>query len=217
MMMFAKMAAMLAGRAATVAPPSFVSSSSNDRGSGTPAISVTAPTGIADGDVLYAIVFSGFSAAAAATITGFSQIAFDNSAAPTITVLKKTAASESGAYSVAETTAGVASAAILVYRGGLGTEDVVGTISRISSGTATNAAPSLTALTRGILLAFFGKAVGSNTVTTPPSGMTLRASKFTNYNLVVYDLSQSAGATGSETVVWTNATGAGGAQLLQIK
>lgn len=200
-----------------VSPPVFVSKSEQDRGSGATAMTVTAPTSITDGNVLYLCVVNNNSGAAAATCTGFSQIFHDSSAAPTVTILKKTAASESGSYSVASTTSANAAAQMLNYAGGYGSEDVVGTVDRSGGTTDTLIAPSITVTVAGVLLAFFYTG-GTDTVLTPPSGMTQRAFKNTNRAMATYELAPSpTGATGTKTLVFSASHSVHSATLMQIK
>jgi hypothetical protein len=200
------------------APPSFISKSEQTRGSGSNAnITVTAPASIADADVLYLAVWGGNSGAAASTCSGFSQIYFDNAAIPSLTILKKTAASESGNYTVANTTTQRLLAEMLVYRGGSATEDVIGTIARATSATQTGS--TINALSSGVLLFFSAAGSTSVTISTPPGGMTQRAATVSsgNYNGATYELTPSAaGATGAKSIVYS-ASQAGGAILMQIK
>lgn len=199
-------------------PPVFVSKSEQTRGSGSAAnITVTAPASIANNDVLYLFVWGANSGSNASTCSGFSQIYFDNSSLPALTILKKTAASESGNYTVVNGTTQRLLAEMLVYRGGSGTEDVIGTIARASS--ATQTASSITAGVNGVLLALFAAGSTSVTISTPPSGMTQRAATTSsaNYNGAAYELTPSAaGSTGSKAIVFS-ASQAGAAILMQIK
>lgn len=200
---------------AVALPPEFVSASSASRPAGTTAMSVAAPSSISDGNGLYLFVIHNSNSANAATCAGFTQIAHSTGTGGTITILRKPASGESGAYSVASTTGGAAQAHILNYSEGEDVEDVAGTFARVSS--ATSVAPSITALSTGALLAIFAVDGGRN-VTTPPSGMTQRAYLNTTVmTIAIYDLSPSAtGSTGTKTLIW-NSSGNDIAQLTQIK
>lgn len=193
--------------------PTFVSSSINRVSASTN--TVTAPSGIQDGDLLVGLTYVG----GTATVTppsGFSQIYADQLANPGATLNVKIAQSESGNYTFTASTSINFTATILVYRNATAV-NTVGGINRVNSATAT--ALSVTPTNPGILLAAFSNSNGAATITTPPAGMTQRAvnaGASTPPNLAIYDvLNTSTGATGDKTLVWsTSATVSG--FLLQV-
>lgn len=200
---------------APVPPPVFVAGSGNSRGSGTSNVVVTKPTGVVDGDWLYAFIYSQVNVAAP-TISGWTQVYYDNAATQKLTILKRQASSEGASYSVFEPTTGSCSVSIVAYRGGLGDVDVVGTVARAGT-TVTSTASSITATVNGVLLASFGRSATFG-IATPPSGMTQRNSEATSAASAVYDLTPSpAGATGTKTLVWNSPTGTVTSILMQIK
>lgn len=198
-----------------VQPLKFVDFNSNSRASGSAAQSCGLPTGTVDDDWMYAFVWHANSGAAAATIAGWAQVYFNNSANPTLTILKKKAASEGASVSVAGTTSGLMAIIIGTWRGGQGDVDVVGVIARATS--ATGVAASITPTVDGTLLAIFGTGFAGGTVTTPPTGMTLVGSVSATYGRAIYELEKNPpGASGSKTIVWS-AVQVLGSILMQIK
>jgi len=195
---------LMAAAGAALPLPVFVSSSISRTTVATN--TVTAPTGIQDGDLLVAI---GFLVVIEETITpptGFnvqqlnsgSSLAADR---PTTFIATKIASSESGNYTFTWSGSNRASAiAILVYRNATRV-NTVGAITRANSTTAT--AASITSTYAGTLCAAFGINAGTALVTAP-SGLTQRA--FQNANdpsVAVYDLAnQTATATSAYTLVW---------------
>lgn len=208
------LAKMLSGAGGASRPlPSFVSSSLNRVVSTTN--TVTAPSGIQNGDLLIAITYS-TTTAGITPPTGFTQIYNEQTANPFTTVNIKTAASESGNYTFTASTSVTNTVVMLVYRKATYV-NTVGSINRASSGTST--ALSITPTYSGTLLASLTCSSGSASIATPPAGMTQRASNATQGVapvVAVYDLSgQTAAATGNKTLIWSaNSTNSG--LLLQI-
>lgn len=178
--------------------PSFVSASISRVT--TAGNTVTAPTGIQNGDLLVAV---GFNVTIGLTITpptGFNVIELDGTADNTIFIATKTASSESGNYTWTWSTAAPNSVAILVYRNATQV-NTVSSANRTTSATCT--APSITPTNAGTLCAMFASEGASPTVTTPPSGLTQRALSSSSGAMGVYDLSlQQATATSSYALVW---------------
>jgi uncharacterized protein (DUF2141 family) len=194
----------LRARRKTAAAITFVSASTN-RANASTTVTVTAPTGIQNGDLMVCV----FYAAAASTSSlpsGFTSAYTDNTANnPRIAVGWKVAASESGNYVFTAASSTNVTASILVYRNATAFH-IVGTINRAFSATAT--ANSISPTSTGVLLASFSSSIISPTVSTAPSGMTVRTnttgstSAPTNY---VYDQALTAtGATGSRSLVLSN-------------
>lgn len=208
MSMLARFAATGAG---TLPTPTFVSSSSNS-GNNTTSVTVTAPTGIQNGDLLVALTYTN-SASAITAPTGFAQLSNEQAANPFIVLSVKTAGSESGNYTFTSSVSANFTACMLVYRNATQV-NTIGAIGRVTSATAT--ATTITPTYTGVLLAAFTSSNGGATVTTPPSGMTQRAAISGPPNVSIYDLSgQSATATGNKTLVWSPSATVSGV-LLQV-
>lgn len=201
---------MLAGklRAATSSSfrPFFVSSATNVANS--TGVSVSAPPGIVNGDLLIAITYqtATISPATNPIVTppsGFLQIYTELSANTRATVNVKVAASESGSYVFTSPYSGLFRALILVYRNATQVNTISG-INRTSSATAT--ALSLTPTYEGVLVASFSSST-SNSITTPPASMEQRlAPSGGALYAAVYDVPQPVATSGNKTLVW-GATG----------
>lgn len=195
--------------------PTFVSSSANRVASST-SLTVTAPTGIQNGDLIVALTFSTSTTVAISPPSGFSQIFNDVAANPAVTLNTKVAASESGNYTFTSNASATFTVIMLVYRNATNI-NTVGAITRAASATAT--AASITPSYRGVLLAAFSNS-SSATVATSPSGMTSKVSSATVQNLApfarAYELSpQDVAATGNKSLFWqTSATVS--SQLFQV-
>jgi hypothetical protein len=191
--------------------PEFVSSSAQ-RNANTSSITVTAPAGIQNGDVLVALTYTG----GAANITppsGFLQIYNEQAANPQVTINTKIASSESGNYTFTLSTSRNTTAAILVYRNATFV-NTIGDLNRASS-TATATALTITPSYRGVLLSSFSNSANVS-VSTPPSGMTQRVAPINFPTVAIYELSpQEATATGDKTLVWSG-TGTVSGLNLQI-
>lgn len=188
----------LAGSQTTRVKPTFVSSSINS--SAGSAITVTAPSGIQNGDLIVAV---GFSRAANTTFTppsGFNTSYVGSGGARTVAISTKIAASESGNYSF---TWGVALGnvvSILVYRNATSV-NAVGSTTEATSATGT--AGSITPTYAGTLCAAFG-IITTATISTPPSSFTQRSFLSSNNSLAIYDLeNQPAAATSAASLVWS--------------
>lgn len=191
--------------------PTFVSSSANNA-SGATSVTVTAPSGIQDGDLLVAITYTN-AAAAITTPSGFSQLTNEQAANPYVVVSTKTAASESGNYTFNSSVSANFTAAILVYRNATRV-NTVGSVNRLASATAS--ATSITPTYVGTLIAAFTHSNSGATVSGAPSGMTLRASVSGPPNFRAYDLAnQAASATGNKGLLWST-SGTVSGLLLQV-
>lgn len=189
-------------RAATAARalPVFVSSSVQRVSSAT-SVTVTAPTGIQNGDLLVAVLVANDDRGEKTLPSGFVRVADSNSATQpgTLVVATKVAASESGNYTftLAGSTTNI-TAAVLVYRNATRV-NTIGSETRATTNTPT--ASSITPTLRGTLLAVFGcnNGVGAPT---PPSGMAQRVYFGANSpTLIVYDQSpQETTSTGSKSI-----------------
>lgn len=197
MSMLARFAATGAG---TLPTPTFVSSSINR--TTTAGNTVTAPTGIQNGDLLVAVLFNTDPTAEPITLpSGWSRLTETETANNYFVLATKTAASESGNYTFTFDQAAANSIAILVYRNATRV-NTVGTFGNASSATAT--AASITPTYTGTLCAMFANET-SSTVSTPPSGFTQRALQSgTTAAMGVYDLAnQAASATSAASLVWS--------------
>lgn len=183
--------------------PTFVSSSVAS-GGGTSA-TVTAPSGIQNGDLLVALVFvtGGGASTVVTPPTGFNVQSRQNSSATVFCFATKVAASESGNYTFAVSgTSSNTSAIVLVYRNATSV-NTVGALAIAASNTV--AAASITPTYNGTLVAAYVRnGSGSVTATTPPAGMTLRGSYLTaNPVFEVYDqAAQTATATGTKSIAF---------------
>lgn len=205
----------LLGAANAGPPPVFISSSiarSNSSG-----ITVTAPTGIQNGDLLVAIGFTPKVSSNVTLPSGFSIQTFIGTGSVTADmsgfIATKVAASESGNYTFTWTAN--PTIAILVYRNAT-TVNSIGATSEVNSTSV--AAPSITPSYEGTLIAYFATVKGA-TISSSPSGMTLRASKTDPISgaLYLYDLAaQSATATGSKSATWNGTSDDTISFLLQI-
>lgn len=207
MSMLRRMAAM--GGAAGDPEVQFVSSSVNRVvGNNT----ITAPTGIQNGDLLVFIAFH-VASTNCTPPAGFTTILADGVNPNSIFVAVKIAASESGNYSCTYSSGSNSNtAAIFVYRNADTITPIVGAVTRSPSATVT--AASITPSLSGALLAIFATESAS-TVLTPPSGMTQRGANTASIpSLAVYELNPSGTtATGNKTLVWSASADATGVQL----
>jgi len=189
-----------AGGAATRPQPTFVSSSVSR--TTTAGNTVTAPTGIQNGDLLVAVMFNVDPAAEPITLpSGWSRLTETETSNNYFVLATKTAASESGNYTFTFNQAAANTIAILVYRNATRI-NTVGAFGNASSATAT--AASITPTYTGTLCAMFANET-SATVTTPPAGFTQRALQSgTTAAMGVYDLTnQAASATSAASLVWS--------------
>jgi len=184
--------------------PVFVSSSVVR--SGVAANTVTAPTGIQDGDLLIAVGFTSVTLTLVAFPSGFSIFSESYTNANGVFVATKTAASESGDYSFTWSGNGSNAIAILVYRAA-NTINVTGGSN--ATATTTGSADSVTPTFKGALVGVFGASGGGDTVVSAtPSGSIQRVLLQNGLPcLGIYDLLyQEAEATASYSLVWSNAT-----------
>lgn len=196
-----------------VSPSSFISSSTSYVT--TAANTVTAPTGIQDGDLLIAVGFRPTPSGTTITPpTGFNVQYFENITDNVLFVASKVAASEAGNYTFTWSGAANNAISILVYRNATKVNTVGDKAS--SSSSATNTVSSITPTYVGTLLAVFGNSGTSTTIASAPGGMTQRSLTSNNVNLAVYEqATQAASATGTKEIVWNSAGNVGGF-LLQI-
>jgi hypothetical protein len=197
MSMLARFAATGAGALPT---PTFVSSSTNRvQVTGN---TVTAPTGIQNGDLLVAVGVRP-SNVNVTPPTGFSVIQHNGSTNQTTFIATKVANSESGNYTFTWSgTNGDNVVSILVYRNATQV-NTVGSIARTSSTTGT--AASITPTYTGTLCAVFA-INATRTITTAPAGMTQRAAyTAATPGFAVYDLlNQPASATSAASLTWSS-------------
>ncbi len=203
-----------AGASSGATLPTFVSSSINRVT--TAGNTVTAPTGIQNGDLLVAIGKNVNSSITFTLPTGFVYVFFNNTTDNSYFIATKVAASESGNYTFTSSSSANNTVAILVYRNATRC-NTIGNLSRTVS-TETQTASEITPTYSGTLLAAFG-CENNRTVTTAPSDMTQRATQTANSpTFVIYDQSpQAATATGDKSLTWSSG-GIGGPTsiLLQI-
>jgi hypothetical protein len=162
---------------------------------------VTAPTGITDGDLLVAF---GLNVRPALSITypeGFSQRLLDNGTFNSVFVATKVASGESGNYDFTWSGSPVNTVAILVYRNAIDSDRLIGAVTRADSRDTT--AVSISPTNEGALIGFFALE-GNEPVSVAPIGMTQRALQTADDpSVAIYDLvPNSTGATGDKTLSW---------------
>ncbi len=193
--------------------PSYISGSFGRAAS--TSVTVTAPSGIQNGDLLVALSYVG-STVTVTPPSGFSQIYADQVSNPGTTISVKTAQAESGNYTFTLSSSSNVTVAILVYRNATAVNAISG-VNRPGTSSATATAPSITPTYTGVLVAAFTNSSGTSTIATPPAGMTQRiANEGTSNppNLTVYDLpKQDAGASGSKALVWSSSNTVSGLTL----
>lgn len=179
--------------------PTFVSSSGNQIKATTNTVS--APTGIQNGDLLIAVGINVSTGYDVTLPTGFSIASLENQTANSVFLATKIASSESGGYSfVWSGTATDNVITILVYRNATRI-NTIGSSTRATQTTGT--ASSITPTYAGVLCAFFANEAAA-TISTAPSGMTQRAAFGSSPSSAVYDLSpQAATATSAKSLVWS--------------
>lgn len=200
-----------AGSKSSAPTPEFISSSVSR--TTTDVNTVTAPTGILDGDLLVAIGAQDANQYILALPAGFALFVTTGTS-PSVIVATKVASSESGNYTFTWGTGNANVIAILVYRNAT----KVNTVGSVANGGAllTDTAGSITPTYDGVLCAVFSKR-DIRSITTPPAGMTARASHTaTAPMLAVYDEDQAASATGVRTLEWSSSGSDGSCFLLQI-
>lgn len=198
-----------AGGNAARPQPTFVSSSINR--TTTAGNTVTAPTGIQNGDLLVAVLFNTDPTAEPITLpSGWSRLTETETADSYFVLATKTAASESGSYTFTFDVSATNTAAILVYRNAT-------RINTVGTFTAGTTAPAITPTYAGTLVGAFAVESGRS-VSTAPSGMTQRAVYDASIpSLAVFDQSnQPAASTGTKSVTWGGATSAPYSVLFQV-
>ena len=181
--------------------PEFVSASTGQVASGASLI-ISAPAGLADGDLLFAVLVGGV---ANQTISGSGWTSEASRQASSFAVLSKIAAASDANYTFTfSNSANAKGGAIVCYRNDP-IIDIIGSITGTTS--TTGVAPSVSPSRAGVLLGFFS-GTGTVTIVTPPSGMTQRALQGTgNAKAAVYELTPSPpGATGTRSIVWSSST-----------
>ena len=188
----------------------FVSSAIDTAGFGT-TITVSAPAGIQDGDVLVALGSAPNGGSAVTPPSGFTVRLYDATPDPTFYVFTKTASSESGNYTFTFAgNAGNKVFAILVYRGATETDVLIGSVAKSDGFGIT--APSISPTSNGALIGFYAVNAGPSTVTVP-SGMTQR--EFTSPVAIFDAVPNPSGSTGTKTATFNDDDSIGGF-LMQI-
>lgn len=198
--------------AGSVAPyPVFVSSSTARSAAAT--LSIAAPSGIQDGDLLVALLLTGNGGSQYPTSLPSGFVCRYESTY--WTVATKIASGESGSYAFGWVTTTANSGAILVYRYA---DEFALHASSVSTNTAAGITfPSITPTFDGTLITVSGIAVGGATVTTPPTGMTQRALyNSLTPNFAVYDSTPSPASTISGKSITWSSNSAKSALALQI-
>jgi hypothetical protein len=165
--------------------------------------SVTAPSGIAAGDLLLLVGASNGVTVTSAPSGWDVQLNESPSTPAAIVYTKIATGSEPSSYSWSLSSSTGNGLAILCYRNATGI-DVLGSRTRASSNTST--APTITPTRKGVLVGVFALNRGASTISTAPSDMTSRASEISgSYCLAVYDASPSlVAATTARTLMWAN-------------
>ncbi len=192
-------------------PPAFVSASSAERTTNGTTLAITTPTGIETGDRLYVVLASDAGATVtAAASSGWSLVGRYNGSDRHMLIYSRTATgSEPASYTFTFSGTGDVSAiwggAIVVYRGGQGVTDTVGTFTLSVGGGANTIGAPITPTANGTLLFFGARPKNTGSLGTAPAGMTQRVLDTSQPARFVYDLSpQAAEATGQKTFVWAD-------------
>lgn len=196
---------MLLGSGGLVGRPLFIASESNGVTSAT-SITISKPAGATVGDLMIAIIwttgndFTG--------LAGWTLVGSDGTGNGRWGVWARTVDGSEGSsftFSLLSTNTW-RNGSILLYRGGIGAVDVIGTETETSSTTVATAA-SLTASHAGTLLAAYWSDGNSRTESAAPSGMVQRAlsSGGSIRTTAVYDQTAASptGATASKTLTWS--------------
>lgn len=164
---------------------------------------ITAPSGIQDGDLLVAVCLNQSSGTTVTYPSGFVQV-FGDSTTNGSYIAIKYASSESGNYTFTWSSANNNSVALLVYRHASGIGEI-GVVSKTSA-TATTAL-SITPSVDGCVVGVFGVEAGVS-ISTAPTGMTLRTSTASSQpTLAIYDIIPSGtSAIGDKTLTWSSGT-----------
>lgn len=198
--------------------PEFVSASTSNITDST--VTVTAPTGIQDGDLLVALVQSDSNSSiySCTPPAGFGLSTQGVFGGVNVFVGTKIASGESGNYTFTFSDSTAQLVTILVYRNANRCNTLGSIYSNSTNGTRGVTAASIVPTYRGALIAAFAHFGSSKTLSSGPSGMTQRVASTTSKFLYVYDLNpQEASSTGDKTLTWggTNTNNAT-AFLLQI-
>lgn len=205
---------LMAAAGAYLPPPVFVSSSVNNSQTGTN--TVTAPSGIQDGDLLIAVGFSNVTIGSLVPPAGFNAIYQERSTDNTSFIATKVASSESGNYAFSFPDPSVV--AILVYRSA-NKVNTIGAIARTSTNAVT--ASSITPTYNGVLCAYFANEDDNVVVSSPPAGMGNRVSFVGGLSVkpgafVIYDQQQTAASTGTKSVTLTGSANVSVGLLFQV-
>jgi hypothetical protein len=187
--------------ATTLQDVEFVSSSINRT---TAALNtVTAPTGITNGDLLVALGINNQTSRTLTYPAGFTERLLDNSTLNSVFVATKIASGESGDYAFTWSAANANTVAILVYRNAKDSDRLIGTVTKADSDTST--ALSISPTNEGALIGFFALENDENVITAPV-GMTQRAlQNASSPSLAVYDIvPNDTGVTGDKALRWGN-------------
>lgn len=197
--MLAKLLSGAGGNSAQVVP-TFVSSSSNRVNASTN--TVTAPSGIQNGDLLVAVIFSDVTGPDTVTVPAGWSLNYFTSVGDVLGVATKTAASESGNYTFTFSSSVTNTIGILVYRNATRVNTIG--VSRVSSTIAT--APSITPTYAGVLCAVF-TTENSSTISSAPA-LTQRLTQLSVVpSMAIYEQSpQAASATSSYALTWSGAS-----------
>jgi hypothetical protein len=188
--------------ATTLKDVEYISSSINR--TTTASNTVTAPTGITDGDLLVAL---GINVETSRTLTypaGFAERLLDNSTRNSVFVATKIASGESGDYAFTWSGSNENNTiTLLVYRNATDSDRLIGTVTKANSDTST--ALSISPINEGALIGFFALSDDQNVIIAPV-GMTQRAlQNASNPSLAIYDIvPNGTGVTGDKTLGWGN-------------
>lgn len=159
-------------------------------------VSVSVPSGVANGDLLVAFIASGSGVVYVAPPSGWTMAYYDNGAAHFVGVCYKIANNESGSYVFTNNTSAITRVNIVVYRNA-NTINVQGAVNRSTSATVT--ATTVTPSKLGTLVWYASTGSATTTVSTAPSGFTQRSFEQGLLSTgMVYDKANNpASATGS--------------------
>lgn len=192
--------------------PAFVSSQATALPSSGTAISVSMPAGAQSGDLLLLFLTNGNSTRTVTPPSGLVNVLTDIGASIGLRLYTYACTGSDPVSWPFSFNAGTAASLVaLLYRPGVSVP-IVGA----RSFNTTTPTPSITTTEASVLVAYFCRVSTGATVTTPPSGMALRATAAGSANSVaVYDQTVAAGPTGTRSATFST-NGPGGSYLVAV-
>ena len=194
----------------------FVSASAFAFPSSSNNLSLTVPAGIVAGDVVLIFYQNSNTTRTVTTPSGLTLQLNNSALNSSIRVYSRVCdGTEPAAWVFAMSSSDRAGAIALLYRGAAGTI-TVGAVNNTPSGSVMTAS-SIAAPSAAALVAYSGMEATGSSATSGPAGMTQRATANGDLvSAVAYDESVASGATGSRSITWSAATGAGPTLLVAV-